>query len=166
MIVGADKTVALRHYLNDLGIDLRGSDYHPPHIAEATVQALVDGYTLDQAKAWWIAEVYRTADAKRAVVLAGTSDLERASWPVKDREAAAYVDEATAEVLCPTLYREAVGCGATTATIRDRVLANAAAYKQYEGTIAGHARLLRDQITACQSFAAIEAIDITSGWHV
>ena len=52
MITNTGKTASLLHYLNDRGIDLRGSSYHPLHITEATVQSLMNGYTLDQAKAW------------------------------------------------------------------------------------------------------------------
>lgn len=133
---------------------------------ESAAQAAISSYSLDAERAWSKSRVNQVAKAKRDTVVATYSSGEMASWPIKDREAALYLDEATAASLCPLLHAEATARGVTVASIKARVVSNAAAFRAVEAAISGRAGALRDQIEAASTFAAIAAIDVSAGWPV
>ena len=77
---------------------------------EEAVQAIIDAYSLDQAKADKSREVTLHAKALRDKVVAAISPGELASWPVKLSEAAKFAGGADA-AQCPMLSGEALARG-------------------------------------------------------
>lgn len=137
---------------------------------EAAVQAILDGYTLDQAKAAKCAEVLAYSKSLRDKIVASVSPGEMASWPIKRAEANAYNADPTAA--CPMLTAEATARGITLADLITKVNGNASYFAGKESAIGGNDGKHRDAINAISvvggdeaaAFAAVEAYDFSTGW--
>jgi hypothetical protein len=127
------------------------------------VQAIVDSYTLDQAKAYKRSLVSVHGTALRNQVIGSYSPGEMASWPIKLAEARALAAGASAEH-CPMLAAEATARGITVADLAAKVGGNATTFAGLEATIAGIEGKHRDAIAACATFDAVEGYDYTVGW--
>lgn len=132
---------------------------------DATVQAIVDAYTLAEAKLALSAKVALLAKTKRDGIVATISAGELASWPVKLAEASAYArtgDPADA----PLLTIEATARGVTLADLMAKVAGNAQTFAALEAGIAGTDGRHRDAIAALPDWGALYAYDYTTGWPV
>lgn len=129
----------------------------------AAVQAAIDGYTLDQAKAARSIESQRIARELRDRVVAGVSPGEMAAWSVKRAEAQAYAQTQDPAV-APLLSAEATARGVTLQHVIARVASNAASYAAMEAAIAGADGRHRDAIAALTSFDGVAGYDLTVGW--
>lgn len=125
---------------------------------DVAVQAIIDGYTLDQAKEGMREQIEAYAKVLRDSVVAGISRAEMSSWPIKRAEAQGY------PAPCPMLQIEADARGCTLAEIVAKVLARAEMFSYLEATISGVCGMHRDAIAAADSFAAVLAYDYSTGW--
>lgn len=156
---GAGLHAAIRaagHKLAQIDGEWRSTD-------DKAVQAIIDSYTLDEAKRWRKAEVLAIAARLRDAAVAGVSAGEMAAWSIKRFEAQRYAasgDPADA----PLLGAEAAARGLTLAAIVSRVAGNAARYAVLEAAIAGADGRHRDAIDALDSLDAVVAYRVDSGW--
>lgn len=130
---------------------------------EKAVQAIVDAYTLDEAKAWKAAQVSAHARALRDKSTADVSAGEMASWPIKIDEAQKY---AKAGVLAetPLLSAEAQRRGVPLADLVQKVQAKGSAFRDVEAHIAGVEGKHSDAIKSLRSFEEVAAYDFSGGW--
>lgn len=130
---------------------------------DATVQVIIDGYSLDQAKAERCALVLAHAAALRNMVTDQVAPGEMAAWPIKRAEAEAF-DAVGESADCPALRAEAQERQITLAQLVAKVNAKAARFMVTEAMIGGTDGRHRDAIKALTTFAAVEAYDYTTGW--
>jgi len=135
-----------------------GAEQYPD---EAAMQAIVDGYSLAQAKADKKRAVSAVARAKYDSVTEGISAAEMAGWPILLSEAVAYRAGSTTH---PALDAEAYIRGITVEALVAKVEGNAAAFQAARAAIAGTDGKKRDEIDALTSFDEIAAYDVTGGW--
>lgn len=129
---------------------------------DTAVQAIIDGYTLDQAKSAKCAEVVSKATDIFNRAIAGYSPGELAGWPILRAEAVAYNADSTAAV--PAITCEAGIRGMSVADLVSKVTTNATRYDQLRAQIAGNSGKHRDAITSLSDFAAVVAYDYSTGW--
>jgi hypothetical protein len=130
---------------------------------DAAVQAIIDSYTLDDAKAHKSAQVSAHAKVLRDKVIRTISAGEMASWPIKLAEAAKYAQTGQ-DADAPMLAAEAQARGITLAALVSKVAGNATTFAGLEATIAGIDGAHRDAIKACATFAEVAAYDFSGGW--
>lgn len=130
---------------------------------DAAVQALIDGYTLEQTRAAKSAEISIYAKALRDKVIASISPGEMASWPIKLAEAAKFAASGNPED-APMLSAEAQARGIGLADLVGKVGGNASGFAALEALIGGTDGRHRDAIKACSTFEEIAAYDFSSGW--
>lgn len=128
---------------------------------DTAVQAIIDGYTLAQAKAERKREVSAMARTKYDMVTAGISAAEMAGWPILLSEAVAYRAGSTTH---PALTAEASIRGITVEALVQKVEGNAAQFQAARAAIAGTDGKKRDEIDALSSFEAIATYDVAGGW--
>lgn len=147
---------AAGHYVRLVDNVLEASD-------SIAVQAIIDSYTLDMAKAERSLAVSLHAKALRDKVTAPIAAGEMASWPIKRDEAAEYMrlgDSAP----CPALRQEAQARGITLAQLVAKVNNNAIRFIAAETAIGGADGKHRDAIAALETFDEVAAYDFSSGW--
>lgn len=130
---------------------------------DLAVQAIIDAYTLDAAKAAKSLEVSLLAKALRDRVTATIAQGEMASWSIKRAEAAEYGELGEAAA-CPCLRSEAAARGIPLAQLVAKVNGNAARFVGLEAHIGGADGRHRDAIAALQTFEAVAAYDYSTGW--
>ena len=128
---------------------------------DTAVQAIIDGYTLAQAKAEKKREVSSMARTKYDAVTAGISAAEMAGWSILLSEAVAYRAGSTTH---PALTAEASIRGITVAALVAKVEGNAAAFQAARAAIAGTDGKKRDEIDALTTFEGVAAYDVAGGW--
>jgi hypothetical protein len=147
---------AAGHSLWQVGMQWMSSD-------DVVVQAIIDSYTLDQAKAEKCALVLAHAAALRDKVIEMVSPGEMAAWPIKRAEADAFsADAATAK--CPMLEKEALRRGISLLELVAKVLANAARFEYAETAIGGTDGAHRDAINKLATFEAVASYNYLTGW--
>lgn len=147
---------AAGHWLAHVDGEWRSSD-------DVAVQTIIDGYTLDKAKAQKSREVSLRAKALRDRATELIAAGEMASWPIKRAEADSYAASGNADS-CPELAKEATRRGITLADLVSKVHANAARFLALETAIGGTDGMHRDAIWAAADFAAVSAYDYSAGW--
>lgn len=128
---------------------------------DVAVQAIIDGYTLAQAKAEKKREVSAMAREKYDIVTAGVSAAEMAGWPILLSEALAYL---ASDTVGPAIQAEATIRGITVAELVTKIESSAAAFQAVRAAIAGMDGRKRDDIDALETFEAVAAYDIAGGW--
>lgn len=128
----------------------------------AAVQAIIDSYTLADAKAARCAQVVVKATGLFNEAISGYSRGELAGWPILRAEALAYIADAGADV--PNIALEAQARGCDVPTLVAKVLANAQFYDAMRAQIAGNSGRHRDAIMALADFDAIAGYDFSTGW--
>lgn len=147
---------AAGHWIAQFDGEWRSSD-------DVAVQAIIDGYTLDKAKARKSREVSLKAKALRDRATELIAAGEMASWPIKRAEADGYAASGgTAD--CPELAREAAQRDIPLADLVAKVQANAARFLSLETAIGGIDGKHRDAIWEAADFAAVAAYDYSTGW--
>jgi hypothetical protein len=131
---------------------------------DAAVQAVIDGYTLDKAKATVSALVNDYAKTVFDKAVAGTSAAEMAGWPILRAEAIAY--NANAAASCPAMTAEAAQRGITLAALAVKVTGNANHFDGLRAAVAGNSGKHRDALAALTTFDAVLAYDFRTGWPV
>lgn len=154
-VVALRIAAAGHHIYNEDGITKSSDD--------AAVQAIIDSYTLAEAKADKCAVVLAHAKALRDRVIATISAGEMASWPIKLSEAAQYV-ATTDDSVAPMLAVEALARGITLAQLVAKVNNNAQQFSMLESMIAGNDGKHRDAIKLLQTVQDVIHYDYSQGW--
>lgn len=124
---------------------------------EKAVAAIIDAYTLDEAKDGRCREVDLHARQLLDASMADFSIVEALGWERKRAEASGA--EATV-----VLAAEAQARGIDVATLKAKVLANADGQATREAQITGIAGKHKDVIRSLGDFAALNAYDFSQGW--
>lgn len=127
------------------------------------VQALIDGYSLADAKAFVVNAVIGYAKTVFDRAIASISAGEMAGWPILRAEALAYSASGN-ESDCPSIAQEAEVRGITVAALVAKVLANAAYFNALRAQISGVSGKHRDAINALATIADVASYDYTTGW--
>lgn len=163
MITYIEKGPGLHRAIEDAGHMLRQHDGVWISSNDAAVQAIIDGYSLSDAKAAKSLAVSLHAKALRDKVTRNIADGEMASWPIKRDEAREY--SAAGELAqCPELRKEAAARGIPLAQLVAKVNGNAARFMGAETAIGGTDGKHRDAIAALATFEAVAAYDYSTGW--
>lgn len=126
---------------------------------DVAVQAIIDAYTLDDAKRHKCAEIDAFAKWLRDKYVKGISPGEMSVWATKLKEAQNYPD-------CPTLDAEAQIRGVETSVLVAKVIANAESYSAFEGGVSGICGKHKDAVKQCATFESVAAYDFSSDWPV
>jgi hypothetical protein len=129
---------------------------------DAAAQALIDGYSLDQAKAEKCNAVIEKARGYFERATATVAPAEMAGWPILRAEAMAYNADSTAS--CPAMTTEAQMRGCTVRELAAKVSGNTQRFDALRAAIAGNSGKHRDAVMALLTFAEVAAYDISSGW--
>lgn len=130
---------------------------------EAEGQAIINAYTVAEAKAWLKRQVAdRARQQQDAFLLAQNySAGEASTWPIKRSEA----NQTTpTPANCPLLQAEAVASGRTLASVVSRVKANADAFSAYSAQCAGNRAKHQDAIDQLTTFAQVAGYNYSTGW--
>lgn len=130
---------------------------------DVAVQAIIDGYTLDAAKARKSDDIARHAKDLRDRVISAISAGEMAAWPIKLAEASAFAASAD-PADAPMLAAEALARRVSLAVLCAKVGDKAATFSAAEAAIAGVDGMHRDAVAACESFTDVAAYDYGAGW--
>jgi len=149
------------------------SAYSTSANTQAIVQAAYDAgnwteydppvLTLAEAQAQVSANIRTHANAMREAITKGVTAAEAGAWT--NKEAEAKIVQA-GETLEPgsMLQAEANASGKTLAEVAERVLGNAAAWRELEGQIAGISSLHRAAVAALTTVEDVQGYDWTVGW--
>lgn len=163
MIHYIEKGLGLHQAIRQAGHTLEQRDGVWVASDEVLVQAIIDSYTLEQAKALKSAAVSLCAKRAREAVTAMIAAGEMASWPIKRAEAEQFA--AVGESAdCPSLRAEALARGITLSELVTKVLVNAARFVGAEAAIGGADGRHRDAIAELSTFEAVAAYDYSTGW--
>ncbi|MGZ9027373.1 MAG: hypothetical protein ACXW2U_08885 [Telluria sp.] len=130
---------------------------------DVAVQAVLDGYTLDEVKKAKCLEISLKAKSMRDAVVATVSAGEMASWPIKRAEAEEYKLSGD-PAKCPELSKESTRRGISLAALAARVLGNGEFFMNIETQIGGTDGKHRDAVNALTTFNEVLAYDYSSGW--
>jgi len=153
--IGLHKAVAAAGYLLEErdGVWVSNDD--------AAVQAIIDAYTLDQAKAEKRKDISALARVKYDMVTAGISAAEMAGWPILLSEALSYRASGTVGM---AIQAEATIRSISVVALVEKIEANALAFQTARAAIAGTDGRKRDEVDALTSFEAVAAYDVAGGW--
>lgn len=134
-------------------------------LREAEAQAIVDSYTVAEAKAWLRGQVADRARMVQDAFLSAQnySAGEASSWPIKRAEAVAFKASGN-PADAPVLSIEAATSGRTLDSVATRVLNNAVAFQAFSATCAGNRARHQDAINALTSFSEVASYDYSTGW--
>ena len=158
---GKQSLGGLRELVANAGVLIRVVDGIEECSDETAAQAIIDGYTLAQAKAEKKREVSAKAREKYDLVTAGISAAEMAGWPILLSEALTYRASGTVGA---AIQAEATIRGITVADLVTKIEGNAAAFQTARAAIAGTDGKKRDEIDALTTFEAVAAYSIDEGW--
>lgn len=97
-------------------------------------------------------------------IAAGYPPSERESWPVQTSEAYALLVDSTAPT--PWIDAASTARGLDRVELAQRIVAKDTQYRVISGTLSGVRQRIEDQIDAAgDDQAALQAIDVTQGWH-
>lgn len=165
MIDYTEKGAGLHEAIARAGYALRNENGAWVSSDDAAVQAIIDGYTLDNAKVYRAAQVSAYAKTLRDKVIMPISTGEMASWPIKLAEASKYAQTGQASD-APMLAAEAQARGIELAALVQKVGGNATTFAGLESAIAGVDGKHRDAIKALTTFDEVAAYDYLTGWPV
>lgn len=163
MIAYIEKGQGLHKAIAQAGHWLRQVDRVWQASDDAAVQAIIDAYTLAQAKAERMRESLVIAKGLRDAVVADISSGEMASWSIKREEALAYAASGN-PADAPLLSAEAQARGIPLDAMLAKVSANTGRFQAAEAAIGGADGRHRDAIAALSTFEEIAAYDLTAGW--
>lgn len=129
---------------------------------DVAVQAIIEAYTLDHARAYTCARVIDKSSEYFARATANVTPAEMAGWPILRAEAIAYNADNTAP--CPAMTEEARSRGCTIAELAAKVTVNTQRFDALRAAIAGNSGSHRDAINALATFADVVAYDYSGGW--
>lgn len=131
---------------------------------DAAVQAILDGYTIEQCRAWKKRLVDQEAQRRIDAFTAGLGYApgEMASWPIMRAQAQEY-ESSGGTVIGDMLVGEAAASGVPASQLAPRVLANAAAFQAFLDAVKGRRTQLKIAIGTLD-FAAVARYNISTGW--
>lgn len=165
MINYVEKGIGLHERIVNAGYCLTNTNGVWVSSNDSAVQAIINAYTLDECKDDICANIDALAKEKRDGYITDVSPGEMTSWPIKQREAAAYRISGK-PIDAPLLTKEAQIRGVTISQICDKVESYAAAMVDLEATISGTAGKHKDAVRNLGSFSAVLSYDFRSGWTV
>ena len=125
-----------------------------PEQKAAKIKELADNLRQELALAY---------EARMALIATGYPPSERESWPVQTEEAKALLADPMAST--PWIDAAASARGLDRLELAQRIVAKDAQYRMYSGTLSGVRQRIEDQIDAAgDDQAALQAIDVTTGW--
>ncbi|MFG6094114.1 hypothetical protein SPB21_02640 [Leptothoe sp. ISB3NOV94-8A] len=134
-------------------------------VSEEQLSLLTKPETVADAIAQVHTLINQQADELRSQVLAGSSEVERAAWPAKAKEAADYLAaDGDDESVAPLLKLEAITGGIALHDLAATVNAKATVFYGLEAQIAGTKRKHLDAIAALTGIDAVLNYDFSSGW--
>lgn len=163
MIVYTEKGVGLHEAIRKAGHWLTQENGQWISSDDAAVQAIMESYSLDEAKTHRCAEVSQRAKTLRDKAIKTISAGEMASWPIKLSEAAKFLATGLAAD-APLLSAEANARGITLAALVAKVDGNATIFAMLEATIGGVDGKHRDAIKALTTFDEVAAYDFSGAW--
>lgn len=163
MIDYIEKGGGLHQKIVSAGFSLREENGHWISSDDVAVQAIIDAYSLDDAKAHKSAQVSDHAKRMRDKVVRSISAGELASWSIKLSEASKYAQTGQASD-APMLGAEASARGITLAELVGKVGGNATTFAGLEAAIAGADGRHRDAIKTLTTFEEVAAYDFSTGW--
>ena len=158
---GKQSLGGLRELVANAGVLIRVVDGIEECSDETAAQAIIDGYTLAQAKVEMKREVSAKAREKYDLVTAGISAAEMAGWPILLSEALTYRASGTVGA---AIQAEATIRGIAVADLVTKIEGNAAQFQAARAAIAGTDGRKRDEIDALTTFEAVTAYSIDEGW--
>lgn len=165
MIIYTEKGIGLHEVIGSAGHTLTCINGTWVSDDDASVQAIIDTYTLADAQSIIRAKISSHARHLRDTAVAEVSPAEIASWAIKRAEAAAYVTSGNpADALM--LAVEAGARGITLDAIVARVQGNAAGLATLEAMIGGAEGRHRDAVSELKTFDAVLSYDYSTGWPV
>lgn len=162
MIKYTEKGSGLHEAIRKVGHILREENGTWTSSDDKAVQAIIDGYSVEQAQALKKAEISAHATALRNRVIAGYSAGELASWSLKLGEARAF--DASSSAATPILSVESSMRGVSLENLVQRVLQNGTLFSMAEAAIAGCEGFHRDALDRCATFEEVAAYDFMAGW--
>lgn len=160
MIQYTEKGYGLHEAIRKAGHSLKQENGEWVSSDDAAVQAIIDGYTLDQAKELVRAQISARAKTLRDKAIAHVSAGEMASWPIKLMEAQGFAQGGST----PMLDAEAAARGITTAALVAKVGGNAVFFSALEASIAGTEGKHRDAVQALGGFDLVVVYDFSAHW--
>lgn len=157
-----EKGFALHSAIHAAGHWLRQEDGEWVSSDDVAVQAIIDGFTIANARNAKKADISAHAKALRDHVISDFSVGEMASWTLKLSEARAF--QADPNASCPLLAIEAYQRGVPLAQLVRRVLDNSTTFASIEAAIAGREGFHRDIVDALATFDEVNAYDFSTGW--
>ena len=161
MIDYIEKGPGLHRAIRDAGHWLEQRDGVWISSDDIAVQAIIDWYTLDQAKTARRGEVSAVARRKYDLITSGISAAEMAGWPILLSEALAY---RASGAVGAAIQAEADIRGIAVADLVTKIEGNAAQFQAARAAIAGTDGRKRDEIDALTTFEAVAGYDIHEGW--
>lgn len=163
MINYSEKGIGLHDAINKAGYLLVERDGVWTSTDDSAVQAIIDNYSLADAKAYAMAQVMKKAKGLRDKVVSAVSPGEMSSWAIKVAEASKYRTTGNASS-CPMLGIEATARQVPLETLVSKVEANSDRLSTIEAMIGGVDGRHRDAIAALNSFEAISQYNYHVGW--
>lgn len=163
MIDYTDKGAGLTRAIQIAGHALREENGVFISSNDDSVQAIINSYTLADAKAYKCDEVSAKAKFLRDKAVRSISAGEMASWSIKLSEAAKFAITGK-DADAPMLTAEATARGITAAEIVAKVGGNAARFAGLEALIGGVDGKHRDAIKALTTFEEVASYDFSAGW--
>ena len=160
-IVYTEKGIGLHRAISAAGhwLEERGGVWISSN--DAAVQAIIDGYTLAEAKAERKRDVSAKAREKYDLVTAGVSAAEMAGWPILLGEALTY---RASGAIGAAIQAEATIRGISVADLVAKIEGNAAAFQGARAAIAGTDGRKRDEIDTLSTFDEVAAYNVDEGW--
>lgn len=160
MIKYTEKGYGLHEAIRKAGHTLKQINGQWESSDDKAVQAIIDGYTLVQAKELVRAQISARAKVLRDKAISTVSAGEMASWPIKLMEARGYAEGGAT----PMLDAEAAARGITTGELVAKVGGNAVFFSALESSIAGAEGKHRDAVQALDDFVAVNGYDHSADW--
>lgn len=163
MISYIEKGTGLHEAIRTAGEWLREENGEWISSNDDVVQAIMDAYTLDSAKAEVSRVVSLHAKKLRDKVVAAISAGEMASWGIKLSEAVKFSTSGDS-AQCPMLSAEAAARGVSLASLVAKVGGNGQNFSYLEAAIGGNDGKHRDAIKALTTFDEVLDYDFSAGW--
>ncbi len=165
MITYIEKGIGLHEKIAALGHQLAEVDGVWTSSDDAAVQAIIDGYTLDECKERIVQDIDAHAAELRNKVVQNVSPAEMASWPLKCQEATKYQTTSN-PADCPILAKEATLREIPVSDLANLVVAKAQQLMNLEAEIAGTAGKHKSTVRQLATFEEVLAYDWRAGWPV
>jgi len=119
---------------------------------------------LQWAKSDLLARVNALCDAKMTTIKAGYPEEEVKTWDQQVREALLHQTDPAAAA--PMVASLAAKRGLSKEEMASKIMVKAAAFADLAGQIIGHRQVVESAVEACTTRAALDTVDIDTGWPI